>query len=198
MNHSMMSNALIEHLVGLLQAQSGEAFKSVQSYGGEFTEVEVPALSFTCPAALPTVLGWRKTSNPRLGGNNVYSARAAVFVVVKHTQREVRFSGAMQRAELVSSLLPGWRPPGCFGQIDEVRAENLFSRKLDKMGLSLWVVTWWHEMKFDPANKPDLAELPDLAGVDIDSRARTEIHDPDGPLQPPPDVNHELEIENHG
>lgn len=194
----MMTNALISHLVDLLQAQGGEAFKTVQPYGGEFTEEEVKALSFTCPAALPSVLGWRKTNNARLGGNNVYSARAAVFVVVKHTQRPVRFSGAMQRAELVSSLLPVWRPPGCFGQIDEIRAENLYSRKLDQKGLALWVVTWWHELKFDPANKPNLDDLPDLTGVDIDSQARTEIPDAGGPVLPPPDVNHELEINNNG
>lgn len=198
MNHSMMTNALIDHLVDLLQAQGGEAFKTVQSYGGEFTEVEVPALSFVCPAALPTVLGWRKTSNPRLGGNNVYSARAAVFVVAKHAQRPERFSAAMQRAELVTALLPGWRPPGCFGQIDDVRAENLYSRKLDQKSLALWAVTWWHEVKFDAANKPDPAELADFTGGTIESRAMTHVPDCSAPPPPVPGIHHELEINNHG
>lgn len=198
MDHSMMSNALISHLVDLLQTQGGEVFKSVQPYGGEFTEAEVPKLSFNCPAALPTVLGWSTTTKPRLGGKNVYSARAAVFVVTKHGQRETRFNDAMQRAELVTSLLPGWNPPGCFGQLQNIQAENLYSRKLDQKGLALWVVTWWHEMAFDPANRPDPADLPDFTGGTIESRATTHVPDGGDPQPPAPDIHQKLEIENHG
>lgn len=46
-------------------------------------------------------------------------------------------------------------------------AENLYNRKLDAKGLTVWMVAWWQEAEFEGV--PATADLPELEVVDITS-----------------------------
>jgi len=191
----LATSDLLKTLNASIQTKLGRFFKDVTIYGGEFGVDDVPRLSFDCPAALSTCVGWRKKAvGSYLSGFDVWEVRVAVFVVTKGAKREQRLQDAMDRAELISRLTRDWRGEGCLGKPEGQVAENLHSPKLDKAGLALWMVAWWQEAAF-PHRLP-LPELPELDEIDIDSSASPVATEAAPPVLPDLVVEHEVRMKN--
>ncbi|WP_175682535.1 phage protein Gp37 [Burkholderia cenocepacia] len=169
MAHALMSTAILDAMKDEIRARMGSQFKTVEDYGGQFDEEEVPSKSFVAPAAFTTCLGWRKSpaSGKYLGSKYVWEARFAVFIVTKSATRPQRMRDAMVRAEVLSRVFQSWVYPQCTGRPEGLMAENLYNRKLDAKGLTVWMVAWWQEAEFEGVPTP--ADLPELEVVDITS-----------------------------
>lgn len=147
----------------------------VRAYGGEFNSAEFDSTSYTCPAVLVTVLGWKpEPQSRRLSGRDVRSVRMAAFVVAKHAKREARLTVAMTLAERVAMVLRQWHPgdldlPVLLGPLEaEPVCENLYSRAIDAKGQAMWLVSW--EQCCKPLVPP--SQLYDLLSIDITDTTR--------------------------
>ena len=72
-----------------------------------------------------------------------------------------------QRAEVIAGRLAkalmhkgGWQGTGAYKSPDAVRADNLYSGEIDKLGLAIWSVTWRQDWPLD--NPIDSATLDDF------------------------------------
>lgn len=164
----VLLNAAVEHIRA---AFTRTDVAEVRAYGGEFSGAELDHTSYTCPAVLVTVLGWKpELQSRRLGGRDVRNVRMAAFVVAKHAKREARMAQAMTLAERLCLVLKAWQPlqldlPTALGPLEaEPVAENLYGRAIDAKGQAMWLVGW------DQCVKPTvpLPQLYDLLAVEID------------------------------
>lgn len=165
-----MSAALQQQVLELVRTAFTRAeVAEVLPYGGEFNAGEVGQLSYSCPAVLVAVLGWRPMEDSkRLTGRNVRGVRLAAFVATKHAKREERMASAMLLAERLSLLLRGWTPTSTDAMAlapleDDCTVENLYNRAIDAKGQALWLVDWQQAVK--PLLPP--AQLFDLLAVEI-------------------------------
>ena len=190
-----MSDALLKAVLDRIEKKAKEHFRTVREYAGEFTSEEIVRESFTDPAAFVSVLGWQPQTNPnRLTGKSVKRIRVVVFIVTKHADRTTRTRGARQRAELLTGLFEGWSP-GIKGLDDgnSLSAENLYNRGADKKGMTIWMLSWWHDISFGNPEQPCSVEAyPDFTGVEI----KTEGHVPpvSGNDAPDTDLTYETKI----
>lgn len=158
---------------GLTQAQA----EDILPYGGDFSAEEVKRVSFNCPAVLVASSGFVNGYKlERLTGRGARATRMAAFVVTRQVTREERMLEATALAELVMLVLERWSP-ACTElyeigapEIKTLRAENLYSEKVDKMGLALWCVDWVQGAQARP--EAQLAQLSDLLSVEITDTVR--------------------------
>lgn len=188
-----MSAALLDQV----QARVREAFTksevvTVQPYGGEFSTAEMKQVSYNCPAIFLTVLGWEPLHNGhRLAGKYSRNVRVAAFVAAKHAKRETRMRLAMGLADKLCLVMRQWMPvnpvdqPITIGPLEEdARAENLYSRAVDELGQSVWLVDWFQPVKPVVSQNTGAPVLIDWLGVDIENTAH--ITKPEAPLPPDP------------
>ncbi len=160
----MSAVALLDQAVAFVRAGfTKQQAATVQKYAGEFSASEMKQLSYTCPAILITVLGWKKPeAGARLTGRHARHVRLAAFVVTKNAKdRQARMAEAMQLSEALSVLLRQWAPmvqePSASalsalgvtaaGLEDEASCENLYNRAVDEQGQALWLVDWYQCVK---------------------------------------------------
>ncbi len=160
----MSAVALLDQAVAFVRAGfTKQQAATVQQYAGEFSASEMKQLSYTCPAILITVLGWKKPeAGAHLTGRHARQVRLAAFVVTKNaSNRQARMSEAMALAENLSVLLRQWAPmvqePSASalsalgvtagGLEDEASCENLYNRAVDEQGQALWLVDWHQSVK---------------------------------------------------
>ena len=190
----MSAVALLDQAVAFVRAGfTKQQAATVQKYAGEFSAAEMKQLSYTCPAILLTVLGWKKADGgAHLTGRHARTARLAAFVVTKNAKdRQARMSEAMALSEALSVLLRQWAPmvqePSASalsalgvtagGLEDEASCENLYSRAVDEQGQALWLVDWYQSVKGAVPMGPvrpavPYAQLPALTTVVIEDSAR--------------------------
>lgn len=162
---------------------------TVQKYAGEFSTAEMKHLSYTCPAILLTVLGWKETpAGARITGRHARQVRLAAFVVTKNAKdRQSRMDEAMALSEALSVLLRQWSPmtqePSAsalkalditVGGLDtEASCENLYNRAVDEMGQALWLVDWYQSVRGAIPIGPSrpavpYEQMPAMTRVDIE------------------------------
>ncbi len=191
------SARLLDAIKDRIKQRTGKLFVQVEDYGGEFSAEEIDHKSFTAPAAFVSCLGWQKVPQGKyLGGKHIWRGRIAIFVATKDAKRDARMRNAMLRADVLTTLFSDWQPDKhaniCAGKAENISAENLYSRNVDKKGLALWMVDWWQEIEMAPPVLP----LPDLEKVALHSTAQTSV---DAALNPAPTeitVTHQLEMKD--
>lgn len=156
----MSAVVLLEQAVAFVRASfTKQQVVTVRQYAGEFSAAEMKNVSYTCPAILLTVLGWKKPeAGHRLTGRHAKNHRLVAFVVCKNGKsREARMAEAMQLAEALSVVLRQWAPMTqepyasalnalgvtVLGLDDEPTGENLYNRAVDEQGQALWMVDWY-------------------------------------------------------
>lgn len=173
-----MSTSLVK-LAGDYLRPSLEAQKiAVETYGGELNAEEISRTSVKCPGVLVTCLGWvPPPAGANMAGKDATCAQMLAFVVTNQTQRTERMSAAMELARRVERLLKAWVPQDneffdvTGPELGSFRCENLYSSRMDKAGLALWMVSW-RQCTADRALTPEQeARLVDWLGVAITSTA---------------------------
>ncbi|MCW5300871.1 hypothetical protein DXT88_22115 [Herbaspirillum lusitanum] len=192
----MNSGKLLDEIKTHIKANTVKLFATIEDYGGEFSSDEIDVKSFNAPAVFVAALGWRKIERGKtLGGKEIWRARIALFVATKHSDRNKRMREAMERTEVLTALFQGWRAEICSGPPEEIMAENLYNRAVDKKGMALWMVGWWQEVEFKKQQQPNAPVLPDMKQVEISTTGKTHV-----PAQPetPNDSNvtHTLEMKD--
>lgn len=192
----MNSGKLLDEIKQHIRANTAKLFVTVEDYGGEFSSDEIDVKSFNAPAVFVASLGWRKVDKGTwLGGKNIWRERIALFVATKHSSRDKRMRDAMERTEVLTALFQNWRAVVCSGPPEDITAENLYNRAVDKKGMALWMVGWWQEVEFSKQQQPNAPALPDMKQVEISTTARTHV-----PEQPETlndvNVSHNLEMNN--
>lgn len=188
-----MSAALLDQVEVRVRAAFTKAeVITVQPYGGEFSAVEMKQVSYNCPAIFLTVLGWEPLHNGhRLAGKYSRNVRVAAFVAAKHAKRETRMRLAMGLADKLCLVMRQWMPvnpadqPMTIGPLEaDASAENLYSRAVDELGQSVWLVDWFQPVKPVLSQSTGAPVLIDWLGVDIENTVR--ITEPETPPPPSP------------
>jgi hypothetical protein len=188
----------------LRQALPQKDVKTIDFYGGEFDEAEIPKTEYACPAVFITCLGFGKNESLRQGGRYAKTARVAVFVATKHGTREGRFVECVDLVERISTLVTMWQPQcpppvhaaanAAIGQTapqscvlpaeaQSFVAENLYNRKLDNQKHALWLLSW--SQGFEAVHGPDASLLPDLMAIHADSTVLSTVPEPAAPVLNP-------------
>lgn len=155
---------------------SAQDVVSVDYYGGEFSGDEVAVSGFKAPAILIAGLGWtRPRGTERLLGKGTRVCHMAAFVVTNLNSRSDRMLEAQRLAEMLDLLLVTWTPTNEAGAAvevaapeEDIRCENIYNKKLDKVGMGVWLVTWRQCIRPRVA----LPQMFDLLGIDIVSTNR--------------------------
>lgn len=173
---------------------------SVDYYGGEFSSDEVSVSGFRAPAILIAGLGWtRPRGSERMAGKGTRVCHMAAFVVTNLNSRSERMLEAQRLAEMLDLALVTWSPDNAADAAvevaspeDDIRCENVYNKKLDKVGLAVWLVAWRQCIK----PKLPLPQIYDLLSIDIisTSRQRTE-RDTSPATDSPVLVTHELQFQ---
>jgi hypothetical protein len=143
------------------------SLKEVKAHGGRFSLEELKAASARAPSVRVACLGFSDIASTEVGvkAQTVWGA----FVIAGDQAQAHRDALALTIVSALALLVPGncWGLDATVDQARQVRADNLFSRDLDKNGVALWAVTWRQEV--DIAGS-DLTELNDfvLCHVDYD------------------------------
>ena len=119
----------------------------VISHAGRFDMEEIKRLALKSPCVLVSCLG---VSNIRANsaGETEALCKWAAYCLVDDKKGVSRDVGVLA---LVSAVLPVI-PDNCWGLDDDlcvpqnIRADNLYSSSLDKIGVALWAVTWDQEI----------------------------------------------------
>lgn len=186
-----MSTALLDQVeVYIRSAFTKTEVVTVQPYAGEFSSEEMEKVSYNCPAIFVTVLGWQPLQDgSRLTGKYARNVRMAAFVVAKHAKRDQRMRLGMALAEKLCLVMRQWMPDNSGATVINVgpletdaTAENLYSRAVDKLGQSVWLVDW-HQAVKPIAGADGKPVLIDWLSVAIEDTAR--ITAPDVPPESP-------------
>lgn len=190
-----MSSVLLDQVQAYVRASfSKSEVVSVQPYGGEFSSAEMKQVSYNCPAIFVTILGWQPLQNGhRLAGKYSRNVRVAAFVAAKHAKREERMRLAMNLADKLSLVMRMWMPTNpaeqamTIGPLEEdASSENLYSRAVDELGQSVWLVDWFQPIKPVLCLSSGAPVLIDWLGVDIQNTARITPPAPTAPPDPGP------------
>lgn len=185
----MSAVALLDQAVVFIRASfTRQQVATVRPYAGEFSAAEAGKVSYTCPAILVTLLGWKKPGDEsRLTGRHAKNHRLVAFVVTKNAKsREARMAEAMALSESLSVVLRQWMPmqqqpyKGALealgvtvvGLDDEPTCENLYNAAIDKEGQALWMVDWYQcakgKIPLGPTRPAvDYENLPALEHVEL-------------------------------
>lgn len=126
----------------------------VAEHGGRFSLEEIKAAGAKSPAARVACLGLREIT---FEGNIPKAVSLwGVFIITAHTAAAKRDAVALGLVATLAPLLPDncWGLEASIDGAKECRADNLFSRELDKNGLALWGLSFTHQVdlnRIDPA-----------------------------------------------
>jgi hypothetical protein len=111
-----------------------------EGHGGRFSIDELKRYSVRSPAVLVCNLDG-KTRNE--GGSKVSSRRWAVFIITRGISQKKRDAQVIVIVQEVLELIPNNRWGDTNAHIpQDIVDKNLFSADIDKLGVSLWVITW--------------------------------------------------------
>lgn len=114
---------------------------------GRFDEAELKRVATRAPALFVSCLGCLTVTNPGTEQADA-SLALAVYIVTQSVPGLPRDAGARNLAEALVTLVPleRWGLSGC-GEAQAVRATNLYSGDVDKLGVALWAVSWQQTLR---------------------------------------------------
>lgn len=141
------------------------ALKEVKGHGGRFGLAEIKAAAAKSPSARVACLGLRRL----IFEGAVVKAESVwgVFLLAGDQVVVRRDAVALTLLATLGALLPDncWGLEAAVDGAREVRADNLFSRELDRQGISLWAITFTHLVDLD---RVDSAALEDFLQAYVD------------------------------
>lgn len=139
----------------------------VEAHGGRFDLDEIKRLAAKSPSMLVACLGVL-SARANSAGETEAVCKWAAFVLTTDKRAVPRDVGALTLVAAVLPVIPDnrWEVDGV-NVPRNVRADNLFSTALDKIGVALWAVTWDQEITLGGLDESTL-DLFALMHVDWD------------------------------
>lgn len=129
------------------------ALPSIEAHAGRFTPEEVKRAGAQTPALRVVVV-----DVPQIEASNVGTADVdvlmGVYVVTRDTPASPRDKAALATVTALTTIVPENRWGLDYAERPEgMRADNLYSGDVDKLGLALWAMTWLQtiRVKFGPS-----------------------------------------------
>lgn len=143
------------------------ALKAVKEHGGRFGLKEIKAAASRSPAARVACLGLRKIFFE--GAVAKAEVTYGIFVISSDQAAGRRDAIAMTMVAAIGAILPdnSWGLEASVDGAREIRADNLFSRDMDRQGIALWALTFVHTVDLDRVDATDLEDFL-LAYIDYD------------------------------
>lgn len=161
---------LQDAIVASIDTGLSSSFRAVQAHGGRFDEDELKRIATKQPACLVTVMGGAIARHG--GSQGVCSADVLAFVVTAGSSTTARSRAAMDLAEDVGQLAVdnAWSYSDAKAP-ENIRAENLYSGALDRLGVAMWLVRWQQQTDFTEYDITQLDQFHTFSGkFDLDPR----------------------------
>lgn len=147
------------------------ALKEVKSHAGRFDLAELQRLAAKAPAVRVACLG--VLSAKATPGCVEITVSWAAFVIAKDQRGLKRDAAALALITAIMPTIPGnlWGLDNVDAP-DKIRADNLYSGKLDQKGVALWGVRWQQDMQLGQLDEATLEAFNtlfvdwDLAPID--------------------------------
>lgn len=131
---------------------------AVHTHGGRFSKDDLDRYALKAPCIVVGITGVRQLDED--GGQAVAHLELVAVIVTIDKPKVDRDIGAIG---LLQSTLAVVKPSQRFGDEnahppEAIRGENLFTGKVDKLGVAMWAVTWRQKYDinvFDPNSLPD-------------------------------------------
>ncbi len=141
------------------------SLREVKSHGGRFTLSEIKAIAARSPSVRVACLGIPgiEQTSTCIQADVMWGA----FVVCGDQAGAPRDSLALDLVTGLAAIIPTatWGLDESVDGASQVRADNLFSRDIDRIGVALWAVTWRHTVDIDPT---DISSLNDFLRAYVD------------------------------
>lgn len=136
-----------------------DGVRTVVTHVGEFGPDEVERYAASAPAVILAPLGFADIS--RAGGMVLAALNYAAFVLTKSMANDSRGDIAMAVMEELFKILPyeKWSVEACAQAPRDIEAGNLYTGKVDEMGVSLWAVRWRQTVQIQATDVSDLADF---------------------------------------
>ncbi len=137
----MKFKELRQAIIDKINAELPE-LKAVSPHPGRFNLDELKRIATKLPAVRVALMG-TPTVNILETGENEAVLRLAAFVVTGDRRQLPKDEAALAIVESLLVFIPGQRW-GVKGAMDAkgVKADNLFSGKVERQGVAMWAVTW--------------------------------------------------------
>ncbi len=145
------------------------ALKTCDVHDGEVNVEEIRRWSRRAPAVLVTHLGARVPPAPGERWTDV-EQNLVVYILTKDTPRLTRGDAARNIVDRLLLALPRarWGEAG-IGEATHIQARNLYTGKVDRMGIALIEMSWRQTLRLEAAVDEYCPETPD------DVRIRGEV-----------------------
>jgi len=160
--------------------------RTCEPHQGRIDAAELKRVWQATPAVLIACLGANKVQvSP---GTVRATLRWVAFIVCQAPTGESRDDAALVIADVLLRMIPEERwGSDEVGRAEQLRAENLYSGTVDRMGVSLWSVTWVQSVELAPMF--DATLLSDFnhlhAELDVDRDGTIDPADPVAVLEVP-------------
>lgn len=152
-----------------LQTRLGAGVK-VAGHGGRFGADELQRYGAVAPAALVSILG---LADLQAQGSTIDATVAcAVLIVTADRPGLARDLGALAIVTTLAPALPGNDFGLDISGATGVRADNLYSATVDKLGVALWALSW--RQPGVTLSALDAAELDDFLTLGVDYQVATD------------------------
>jgi phage gp37-like protein len=118
------------------------SLRTCEAHGGRFAPEDLKRYATGAPAVLVACLGAVSVEQTAEGEADGM-LRWAAFVLATDKAGHPRDAGALAVVEALLSRIPGNRFADAANTIPyDLRADNLYSGAVDKLGIALWAITW--------------------------------------------------------
>lgn len=118
-------------------------------HGGQFGEAEIEQLPIKQPSVLLTVLSWNRMDSSKLLSGKPYLVTFAAVIAVVNGEPLQRRVQLVSVAAAITKKLENqyWSlDANKISAAKLVQSRNLYSQSAQRKGMSLWAITWTHEM----------------------------------------------------
>ena len=159
-------------IIADLQTRLSQNVK-VEGHGGRFSADELQRYGAKAPTVLVAILGLGELT---ASGSTVDASVACAALVVTSDRPSLpRDLGALAIVTTLAPALPGNAFALDVSGATNVRADNLYSAQVDKLGVALWALTW--RQPGVTLNALDPAALDDFLMLHVDYDAAAGVSD---------------------
>ncbi|MGL4987394.1 MAG: hypothetical protein ACRC5H_09710 [Treponemataceae bacterium] len=127
---------------------------TIEAHAGIFSEEEIKALSIKTPAILTSLVSIKDSDADETYINFVQ------WIITKATNTDRLYNNALLLTSAVIPVLRELEADWAFGGGQKISAECLYSGSINKMGVTLWAVSWQWKVRGTILENGESGEIP--------------------------------------